>query len=44
PAVQRIAKELVKYGIDLQDLGEQQLNRVSVAIGQLTGTAGRSDP
>ncbi|XP_043550237.1 uncharacterized protein LOC122551817 [Chiloscyllium plagiosum] len=44
PAVQRIAKELVKYGIDLRDLSEQQLNRVSVAIGQLTGTAGRSDP
>ncbi|XP_059503536.1 receptor-type tyrosine-protein phosphatase-like N isoform X2 [Stegostoma tigrinum] len=43
-AIQRIAKELVKYGIDLRDLSDQQLNRVTGAIGQLTRMAGQPDP
>ncbi|XP_078085416.1 receptor-type tyrosine-protein phosphatase-like N [Mustelus asterias] len=42
-AAQRIAMELGKYGIDLRDLSEQQLNSVSTAILQLPKTGGRPE-
>ncbi|XP_067843104.1 receptor-type tyrosine-protein phosphatase-like N [Heptranchias perlo] len=43
PAARRIAMELDKYGIDLQDLSDQQLNSMSSAILQLMKTDSQPD-
>ncbi|XP_078407442.1 receptor-type tyrosine-protein phosphatase-like N [Cetorhinus maximus] len=43
-AAQRIAAELGKYGIDLRDLSDQQLNGVSMAVLQLMRAASQPDP
>ncbi|XP_067890900.1 receptor-type tyrosine-protein phosphatase-like N [Heterodontus francisci] len=44
PAARRIVMELGKYGIDLRDLSDQQLNSMSAAILQLMKTDGQPDP